>query len=70
MGGGGHPGGDCLVHALFEGSAEGAVAAIAALGGELLGGEWVAVGDGLAIESDEMVDAEIVDVGAVVDALL
>ena len=34
-----HPGGDALVHASLEGGAEGAVAVVAALLGQLLGGE-------------------------------
>ena len=43
-----HPGGDALVHALLEGGAEGAVAVVAALLGQLLGGDGLMSGGGPA----------------------
>ena len=57
------------MQALLEGAAEGAVAAEAAFLGQLLGGDGTTVGNRLAIECDEMLDAQGVDVGVVVHAL-
>ena len=64
-----HPGCYALAHALLEGEAEGAVAAVAALVGQLLGGEGMLGSDGLAVETDEMTDAQRVDIGIVSGAL-
>ena len=52
-----HPDGHALAHALLEGEAEGAVTVVAALFGELLGGEGMGGVDGLAIAADEVADA-------------
>ena len=60
-----HPGRYGLAHALLEGEAEGAVAAVAAVDGQLLGREGALGGDSLVIEADEMTDAQIVDIGIV-----
>ena len=64
-----HPGCNRLTHALLEGKAEGAVAPIAAVAGELLGNDGLLGCDSLAIEVDEVVDAEVVDISIVSDAL-
>lgn len=63
------PGGDALACALFEGGGEGAVAAEAAVKGQLLGLEGTAGGDGIAAETHEVVDAEVVDVVVIGGAL-
>lgn len=63
------PGGDALARALLEGGGEGAVAAEAALKGQLLGFEGAPGGDGLAAEAHEVADAEVVDVVVVGGAL-
>ena len=65
-----HPRGDALPHALLKGVAEGAVAAVAAVVGQLLGGERLARGDGLMVAADEVLDAQAVDVGIVCEPLL
>ena len=64
-----HPGGDILPHPLLEGECEGAVASVTALAGQPLGGERTLGCDGLTIEADEMIDAQVVDIGIVGDAL-
>ena len=64
-----HPGGDGLPHALFEGQAEGAVTAITALAGQLLDGEGLLGLDDLLVAANEVVDAQIVDVRIISDAL-
>jgi len=64
-----HPGCNRLAHALLEGKAEGAVAPIAAVAGELLGNDGLLGCDSLAIEVDEVVDAKVVDISIVSDAL-
>ena len=58
-----------LSHALLEGVAKGAVTAEAALVGQLLGCEGALRTGSLAIETDEMVNAQIVDIGIVSHAL-
>ena len=57
-----HPGGDALVHALFEGGTEGAVAVVAALLGQLLGDDGLMCGGKLTVAGYEMTDAKVVDV--------
>ena len=55
--------------ALLEGEAERAVAAVAALGGQLLGGDVATGGHGLAVKTDKVEDAQVVDIGIVGGAL-
>jgi len=57
-----HPVGDVLVHALPEGGAEGAVAVVAALLGQLLGDNGFLCSGKLAVAGYEVTDAKIVDV--------
>ena len=64
-----YPGGYALARALFEGQAEGAIAAVAAFAGQLLGNDGLSCCDGLLIAADEVVNAQIVDIGIVSDAL-
>jgi len=64
-----HPGGYGLTHALGEGTAEGAVAAEAAILSQLLGTSGLSVSGGTLVEADEMVDAQVVDISVVGDAL-
>ena len=64
-----HPGGYRLTHTLFEGQAEGAVAVVTAFVGQLLDGERLLSLDNLLIAADEVVDAQIVDIGIVCNAL-
>jgi len=64
-----HPDCDGLAHALFEGEAEGAVASIAAFVSQLLSSERAQVSYSLAIEANEMIDAQIVDVGIISSTL-
>ena len=60
-----HPRGDRLAHALLEGEAEGAVAAVATAAEQLLRG-GIMVGCHLfLVETAEVVDAQLVDVGVV-----
>ena len=65
IGGMAHPGCDRLAHALLERKAEGAIAAITAVDGQLLGRERTLGSDCLAIEADEMIDAQTIDIGIV-----
>ena len=55
-----HPGGDALVHALLEGGAEGAIAAVATLLGELLGDDGLLCSGKLAVAGYEVTDAKVV----------
>ena len=64
-----HPGGDGLADALSEGTAESAVTAVAALDGQLLHGEGLLGGSDLLVAADEVVDAQVIDISAVGDAL-
>ncbi len=57
-----HPGGDALVHATLEGGAEGAVAVVAALQGQLLGADRFLCSGKLAVAGYEVTDAKVVDV--------
>ena len=54
-----------LSHALLEGIAESGVVAVAAVLGQFPDGAPLLSSDGLAVEADEMVDAQTVDVGIV-----
>ena len=65
-----HPGGHTLSHFLFKGEAEGAVAAEAAVVGDLLCCDGLIGSDCLTIELHEVVDAKIVDIGIVGDTLM
>jgi hypothetical protein len=64
-----HPRRYALSSALHERAAEGAVAAEATLVGQLFGTDGQAGGGSLLVEVDEVVDAQIVDIGIVGDAL-
>ena len=64
-----HPGGDALLHALLEGGAEGAVAVVAALLGQLLGDDRLMCSSKFAVAGYEVTDAKVVDVCIVVCAL-
>ena len=64
-----HPRGDALAGALLEGEAEGAVAAVAAFAGQLLGYDGHSGSDDLLVATDEVVDAQVIDIGVVGDAL-
>ena len=64
-----HPGCYGLSRALFEGKTEGAVTAVAALLGQLLGNDGLSGSGGLFVEAHEVVDAQVVDIGIVGDAL-
>ena len=57
-----HPGCYGMARTLLEGEAEGAVAAVAAVAGQLLGWDRTLVSDGLAVETGEMLDAQVVDI--------
>ena len=64
-----HPGRDALAGALREGAAEGAVAAEAALLSQLLGTDGLSGSVSLLVAADEVVDAQVVDIDVVSDAL-
>ena len=64
-----HPCRHALAHTLLESQAEGAIAAIAALASQLLGRERPLISDSLAIKTNEMADAQVVDVGIVIRSL-
>ena len=64
-----HPCGHVLTHALFEGKAEGAVAAVTTFAGQLLDNDGLPSGGSLAIEVHEVIDAQVVDISIVSDAL-
>ena len=55
--------------ALLEGKAEGAVAAVATIAGQLLGEDGLPSSEELLVATDEVVDAQIVDIGIVGNAL-
>ena len=55
--------------ALLEGKAEGAVAAVATIAGQLLGEDGLPSSGELLVATDEVVDAQIVDIGIVGNAL-
>ena len=64
-----HPGRYALACALLEGEAEGAVAAVAAFFGQLLGKDGLSGSDELLVAADEVVDSQVVDISVVRDAL-
>ena len=64
-----HPRCDALPHALHESTAEGAVAAETAFLGKLLGTDGLLGSNNFLVAADEMVDAQIVDITVVSDAL-
>ena len=64
-----HPCRHALTRALREGAAEGSVAAEAALVGQLLSDDGLTGSDELPVAADEVVDAQIVDIGIVGSAL-
>lgn len=63
------PGSHGLTGALLEGEAEGAVTAVAAVTCQLLGDDSLSGGGGFLTEGDEVVDAQIIDIGIIGDAL-
>ena len=63
-----HPGRDRLAHHMLEEISEGAVASVAAFVSQLFGCDGAPVSDSLAIKTDEMIDAQLVNVGIVSDA--
>ena len=65
-----HPSLYSLSHALLEGEAEGAVAAVAAVAGELLGADDSPGVGSLLAECDEMIDAQRVDIVIVSRAMI
>ena len=65
-----HPGGDALLHALLEGGAEGAVAVVAALLGQLLGNDGLMCSGKFAVAGYEVTDAKVVDVCIVACTLI
>ena len=65
-----HPSLYSLSHALLKGEAEGAVTAVAAVAGQLLGSEGLLGLDGIAVVADKVIDAEVIDIGIVCDALM
>ena len=64
-----HPDGDALARALHKCAAEGAVAAETALLCQLLGANGLTGSDGLVVETDEVVDAQVVDIGVIGNAV-
>ena len=64
-----HPDGHALASALFESEAEGAVAAVTAFVGQLLGDDGLAGSCEFLVAGNEVVDAQIVDIGIIGDTL-
>ena len=64
-----HPRSHVLPHTLLEGEPEGAVTPVSAFAYQLLGGERPVGCNSFTIEICEMVDAQIVDISIVSDAL-
>ena len=64
-----HPGCHGLSHALLEGETEGAVTPIATVAGQLLRSVGLLGCNGLTVVADEVLNAEVVDIGIVGDAL-
>ena len=64
-----HPSRYTLSRALLERKTEGAVTPVAAFAGQLLGGNGFLGSGSLPIETHEVVDAKIVDISIVSDAL-
>ena len=65
-----HPGCHGLSHSLLEGKAEGAVAPIAAVAGQVLGCDGLPRFSRLAIETHKVLDTQTIDIGIIRDALL
>ena len=65
-----HPGSHRQTHFALEGIVKGVIITEAALLSQLLGGERATGINGLALEDDEVVDAQIVDIGIVSRALI
>ena len=66
---GSHPFLHTQPHTLSEGHTEGAVAVVATLHSQILCGGRMTVIHGLLVALGEVVDAQVVDVGIVIDAL-
>ena len=64
-----HPGSHRLARPALTGIAEGVVASVATLAGQLLGGDGASGSMCLVIEIDEVIDSQIVDISIVVHAL-
>ena len=64
-----HPSRHGLSHALLEGETESAVTLVAAVMSQLLCGEGAIGSDSLTIKTDEMFDAQIVDINIVTHTL-
>lgn len=64
-----HPGCYSLPHPVFESIAESTIAIVAAVVSQLPGGERMPGSYSLTIETDKMVDAQIVNISIVTDAL-
>ena len=58
-----------MSHALFEGGIEGAVTSVAAVVSQLLNGEGAVGINSFTIETDEMIDAKIIDIDIVINSL-
>ena len=64
-----HPGSHRLARPALKGIAEGVVASVTTLAGQLLGGDGASGSMCLVIEIDEVIDSQIVDISIVVHAL-
>ena len=64
-----HPGRHGLTHAMLERETKSAVTLEAAVVSQLPGGEGMPCSYSLMIETDEMIDAQVVDISIVTDAL-
>ena len=64
-----HPDGYALACTLLEGKAEGAVAAETAFLGQFLGDDGLFGSGNLLVAADEVVDAQVIDIAVVGDAL-
>ena len=63
-----HPGCHRLSRLAFDDTTKSAVTAVATLLSQLLGSDGTLGVDSLTIETDEMIDAQIVDIGIVINA--
>ena len=59
-----------MSRALFEGEIEGAVTSVAAVVSQLLNGEVAVGSNSFTVESDKMIDAEIVDICVIIHLLV
>ena len=64
-----HPCRYILADALLEGEAEGAIAAVAAFAGQLLGDDGLSGSSKLLVAADKVVDAQVIDIDIIRDAL-